>query len=72
MTDISALLTFPKRDGGVFSRVANFHEWGNFKGGVSPVNGVSKWAVPLVAHAIWGFSDPTHAIWCVAETFLLL
>ena len=25
---------------------------------------------PLTAHTIWVFSDPTHAIWWVAETFL--
>ena len=28
--------------------------------------------VALTAHAIWGFSGLTHAIWWVAKTFLLL
>ena len=34
--------------------------------GCPPIN--RGWSL-LAANAIWGFSDPTHAIWQVAEAF---
>ena len=42
---------------------------GDFKGGVPSLIGVGR---GCSAHAIWGFSDPAHAIWWVAETSPLL
>ena len=44
---------------------------GNFKAGCPLVNGGLKGACLRSTHAIWGFFYPSHAIWCVAETFLL-
>ena len=34
--------------------------------------GVTRGLSPLAAQAICGFSDPAHALWCVAEAFPLL
>ena len=33
---------------------------GEFSRGVSLLMGVGRGLCPLTAHAIWGFSDPTH------------
>ena len=43
---------------------------GNFQGGCPPVNQGWKGPVTLTTHAIWGFSDPAHAIWWVVEITL--
>ena len=49
----------------------NIEHEGNSKGGVPLLMGVWRGLCLLTAHAILGFSDPTHAIWWVAETFPL-